>query len=438
PAKPLPKPLPGPPKPAPAPVDDSDLALQQAKAMNALLACQHNDCDASVGLLTVVLKIPQEGWIVGQCTASLVGPDILATNGHCIPADLVAAGSNCDGRMWITFAKDPAHPEYDKQIGCSSVLFRRKDGGLEGADYAYLKLAHASNRPVLRQSQAGFEDQKVYHLHKINPGELEGGMMGELVKVDCLSMYDSAIFPERLDRLSQTSLLVDCPVLKGNSGSPILADDGTIHGVIYSFVTNAVARQVLDKNGSSLPSIENIADLNLGSNFACLTLPGDPDGRSLPPACANSLEHLARARAAAQNLVAKAIHGSVQAQISAHAAGHPDALAFGWTSTTSNSGAMGTVAQAVPECVNHTAATGFLNRNGKVHRAFFFVKATYDKYLRASNYVPTWQGFAKTAEDMQLTQAADSSFQLDITSSTSGQAEFNASLPACGAPVAHR
>lgn len=424
--------------PAPATADPFFLDAQRM-AKYVMLDCVNGDCDPSVGLLSVTL-LYEGAWNVGQCTASLIGPDMLVTNGHCIPQDLEANGSSCANRMWINFADETGHPEFDKQVGCKQVLFRRKDGGLNGADYAYIQLERAVNRPVLRQSQAGFENNKRYHLHKINPihppeGQLDSmpdGMRGQMQKVDCLSLYDSAIFSQRLDARSQTSFFVDCQVLSGNSGSPLLDDQGSVRGVISAFEKKDLLRQSLDKYGSTVPSLDEIADLNVGSNFACLTLPGDPDGRNLSPACANGLERLGQERALEHLQLANALKPAVKKMIAEKAPGHPDVLAFGWSISTSTSDALGTVGQGVPDCVVRSAAGKLSNADSKIHRPFFHVRATYDKYLRISNPAPVWAGFAKTAENLHLGKATDgATFQLDITDQATGQSEFNSALGYC-------
>ena len=154
-----------------------ELNATQRLAKNVQVSCKENDCDPSVGLLSIVDK-GETAWSAGQCTASLIGSDILVTNGHCIPNDLAKEGSSCLNRLWITFPNDPNHPEYDRQIDCGQILFRKKEGGTEGSDYAYIKLARPSNRPVLRQSIEGFENETLYRLHKFNPIRMPGGIGG--------------------------------------------------------------------------------------------------------------------------------------------------------------------------------------------------------------------------------------------------------------------
>lgn len=432
PAEPPPVVVTPPVQPQPDPHQDQvELNDTQKMAKNASLTCNHGDCDPSVGLLSIVLK-DNDKWNAGQCTASLVAPDVLVTNGHCIPPDLVAPGSDCRNRMWITFAPDSAHREYDKQLDCRQVLFRRKDGGMDGADYAYLKLTRASNRPVLRQDQSGFADAKAYHLHKINPARVQGGIGGMLQKVDCTTMYNTAIFSAPLDARSQTMMFVDCEVIPGNSGSPILADDGSVHGVIYAFVKKPDVRNLLDKNGAILPQIADIADLNVGSNFACLNLPGDNEGRALPPACANQLQNLAQKRATYNAVRVRTLRPTAQKLLAANAKGHADIAAFGWTLTLNDTGGTaGPFGEGVPECVNKVAAAPFVGKDAPLSRPLFPIRASYDKYLRATAMMPLWGGFEQRPESMRLSLGGSDFYALDVTDPDNGQNEFNSNLSLC-------
>lgn len=80
-------------------VPAENLAVAQMMAKGAVVTCAPgSNCSPTVGLLSFAM---QDG--AAQCTASLVAPDIIATNAHCVPDDLQAAGSSCKNRMWMNF-----------------------------------------------------------------------------------------------------------------------------------------------------------------------------------------------------------------------------------------------------------------------------------------------------------------------------------------------
>jgi hypothetical protein len=205
-----------------------------------------------------------------------------------------------------------------------------------------------------------------------------------------------------------------------------------MRGVVYAYVDKAFMRSRFAQHGSTVPALDLIADLNVASNFACLTLPGDPEGHNLPPACANLTERIDQERALERNQLEAALKPAVQKLITAEAAGHPDILGFGWNIASTNTiQAIGAVVQVVPGCVNRNAVERLAGTEFKIYRPFFYLRATYDQYLRAVNSSPIWAGFATTAENLRLSAVNRDSFQLDIADQASGQSAFNASLGFC-------
>lgn len=419
----------------PLPGDGSQMYLDSQKiARNVTITCRNGECNPSVGLMTAVIK-DSAGWTAGQCTASLIAPDIMVTNGHCIPVDLAKAGSDCRGRLFITFAAETGHKEYDQQIGCSRVLYRHKDPNFDGSDYAYVQLERASNRPALRQSRDGFEHGKKYFINKVNPlrsvdNGKGKGIAGEFDREACVSMQDTAVFDQPLNKQSHSQLLVDCKVIPGNSGSPVLAEDGTLRGVAYAFLKKELLHSLHSQNGSKIPDPTELADLNLVSNFACLKDAGDVEGRALPPACAGFADRLRAAKAAAEASKVELLKPSAQKLIKEKQEDRVYITAFGWTIRTSQSPQTGTVAVAFPECVNKAPAAPLVGKRSPLFRPLFFVKATYDRYIHASDFALDWGSFSGSEETLEL-QDVDGSFKTKITDPNSGQTELDATLNPC-------
>ncbi len=426
--KPLPPRRPNPqPQPDQNPTWDESFRAAQERAKNAQLSCEGGRCHPSVGLLTIVNK-ETNGWGVGQCTASLVSSDVVVTNGHCIPMDLKESGASCRGRLWLTFGSESG---LDKQIGCSEILYRHKDSTLDGSDYAYFRLDRRSNRPTLRQSREGFEHNKNYFLHKINPVRSFDGVAGHMEKVSCLSLYNTAIFEQPLNRQSHSSFLVDCLVVPGNSGAPILAEDGSIRGVIYAFIKPEKVQLMLNRNGSLLPSSKEMSPLNVGSNFACLKLPENLAGQPLPKACEGHAARLQAAKREAEARLVARLKPQAQRIIEAKQGSRIDIRAFGWTVRTSSSPNTGRVALGYPECVSRENSRELLGQKMSTHRPFFYIKAKYNRYAIAAQETLVWAGFADSVETVSLSRV-EGKYRVQITDPASGQQEMNAALGLCG------
>lgn len=397
----LPQPKPSLPVLTPEPVSAAEqkaIAIAVKAAQNALLHCPEQGCNPSVGLLSFASE-DQTGWGASQCTASLIAPDILVTNGHCVPHDLSTEDSSCAGRIWITFGADSSHPQYDRRIGCDKVIYSFGPGEI---DYAYIKLARPSNRPVLRQSRDGFEHGKTYQLHKVNPVPHPGGVAGRFERVNCRSIHNTEIFNEPQDKYSKTQLLTDCQVIPGNSGSPVIAADGTVRAVVSAFMKKDKLLEIYSKNGSSVPTEAELADFNTASNFACLKTPGILDERMFPAICAASN---AREREAYRLWNAKRIKAllpGAQQLLRDQGASRPDIAAFDWTLVLSQTDATGIVAAGIPDCVNAPKVQALIDKRTQLRRPTFFVKASYDRYLRASNYAALWGGFSRNIEGLEV------------------------------------
>ncbi len=418
----------------------------QKIARNIQITCRNNECNPSVGLLSAVIKIEsiniktdkiQIGWTSGQCSASLMSADILVTNGHCIPRDLHKAGSDCRGRLFITFPDEAGHKEYDRQIGCSRVLLRHKDPNFDGSDYAYIKLERATNRPPLRMSREGFEHGKTYHLNKVNPlrgvVDSSGNKMiaGEFEREACQALHDTAVFDQPLNKQSYSQLLVDCKVIPGNSGSPVLADDGTLRGVAYAFLRKDLLVGLYGQNGSKLPEESELADLNLVSNFACLKDPEDVEGRALPAACAGYADRLRAAKAQAEAQKLEKLKPGARKLIKENQGKHAFIPAFNWTLRTSQSPQTGTIGVGLPECVNPAPAKSLLGKRTKFLRPLFYVQAEYDRYIHASNYKVTWGGFSDSEERLEVNRGPNASYQVSIVDPNNGQSDLNGPMAEC-------
>ncbi|MCO5143864.1 MAG: S1 family peptidase [Oligoflexia bacterium] len=246
------------------PTTSLEAAVRIASNASPKCAKGSDDCSLSVGLLTYATS---DG--AAQCTASLVAPNIILTNTHCVPDDLKKANSSCSGRMWMNFIQASG---YDSKLECDRVLFAsdKRDGKIE-ADYAYIKLAKSSNRPYFEMSREGFSDNELVHLYKMNPISAANGFSGELKKVVCRTVMDS-LLPKKFDVQSNTSSVVtfaDCQVIPGNSGGPIVGASGKVKGVIFALLRVQANIENLARYGINSTSTTH-RYMSLGTNLRCL------------------------------------------------------------------------------------------------------------------------------------------------------------------------
>lgn len=348
----------------------------QKIAEEAQLKCE-KDCSPSVALLA--FATPKKA---GQCSSFLVGEDIVATNSHCIPADLKEPGTSCKNRIWVHFAKNGSQ---ETKIACDQVIFDSKnfEGYADKPDYAYIKLAKASTRPALRITRDGFPEGAAVSIQKVNPLHKQGRMMGVQERVECLTVQNSNSLLSFHHPYSLTAFVAECDIFPGNSGSPVLAKDGSVRGVIFAFQDPAKVKKVVAKD-KNLKLKEELVHLNFAANFACLRGPDGSEGDRISH-CADHakkqrLHQVARARQDADKITA-----AIKTQMAAI----PALADFGWAARFEKADVQisivyaGVDASPVPDCVKPGAATRYANEL-EVDLPNWRVGEEYDRYVRGT------------------------------------------------------
>jgi hypothetical protein len=202
----------------------------------------------------------------GVCSSSLIGSDIIATNLHCLPDDLARAGAFCNGRIEFIFPASATKEE--ERAECDRVLYLSPPLGKEiiKPDYAFIKLKQSPHRHALEISQKGFPDASHVTIYKLDPDT--GGQRGVVKKTDCTAIQNSILNPYFTTDTAPLVLLAKCDIIKGNSGSPLILDDGAAHGVVSATMEVPMSPALRERIGSK-PKL----NFGFGSNFSCLTNP---------------------------------------------------------------------------------------------------------------------------------------------------------------------
>ncbi|MBO9665875.1 MAG: trypsin-like peptidase domain-containing protein [Bdellovibrio sp.] len=194
------------------------------------------------------------------CTGVLLQDDLVATNLHCLPEDLRQEDVSCKGRLSFYFPQSRSLPaenfECDRVRWVSPPL---KDTALT-PDYAFLKLEKKTGRVPLPINTRGFSDSEKITIYKIDPREDGTGL---LKKISCTAIQNSLANPFFVSVKSPVISLVPCPIIRGNSGSPMLSEEMEVKGLVNSVGTAA------DVSLKKAPFYQ----VGFGSNFACLNIP---------------------------------------------------------------------------------------------------------------------------------------------------------------------
>ena len=196
----------------------------------------------------------------------MIGNNIIATNFHCLPEGLAREGADCHNLIEFVF---PSLPDKEGEtFECDRVLYLSPPLGVNvlRPDYAFIKLKSSPRRRPLEISQQGFPDHSKVTLYKMDPDP--EGRHGVVRKIECLAIQNSIINPYFTSDTAPMVLLTNCPIVKGNSGSPLLLSDGEAHGVVSATIEMPMTKALHDRIGSS-PKL----NFGFGSNFSCLTNP---------------------------------------------------------------------------------------------------------------------------------------------------------------------
>jgi hypothetical protein len=269
------------------------LSEAQTLASQAVAHCTDaSQCSPAVGML-----VSTSSSSAVQCTAFLISSNIVATNSHCIPDDLKAAGSACQERIALIFPEVGNYPAV--KTGCTQVISASTiDSTFKNPDYAFVRLDANVSRPILQITHSGLADNGIYQLDKIDPYQGNGIPEGYLHQVQCKAIYGSLVTGGAASAQAPVMAMGDCAVVEGNSGSPLIDSNGNVPAVIFATINDATLTTLLSKDSNSGADQldDSFAALGLATDYSCLSVPTDAaDSDALPAACQTPVNSTANA-----------------------------------------------------------------------------------------------------------------------------------------------
>ena len=177
-----------------------------------------------------------------RCTATLVGPKVVLTASHCIAPAARHAGASCQG-AWMLFAQTGVQAA--QWVACERVLDAADvdDSHALRQEYALLQLADAPARPALQLDARPIEPGAIVTVVSVTPHPVYGASHWLAMRLCRVDTAERAI--EVLgDDAGRVGWLSHCPIERGNSGSPVLSDDGRVRALVHGGTDAAWARAV--------------------------------------------------------------------------------------------------------------------------------------------------------------------------------------------------
>lgn len=227
----------------------------------------------------------------GVCSAFFLTSDIVATNYHCLPAAEAELKQSCLGKVAFVFPETGQFKQ--ESFDCEKLIYASAPAvtGFAGIpDYAFFKIMGRTTRTALIVNREGFRDGLKVHIRKVDFDSKNRS--AKIRPVACAAIQNSLADPVFKSPLSSVVLLENgCPIIPGNSGSPMLTEDHQAIGVVSASVSYARARKAYA--------------FGFGSNFACLNTGFLGVGYGIPDECLN-INSTVETMQAQQELLAKA------------------------------------------------------------------------------------------------------------------------------------
>ncbi len=230
----------------------------------SVVDCPTGDCPGFVGgLYNISLNKTTKQYDVSACSASLIGPDQILTNAHCVPEDISRIGDLCQGHIRVVFPKTDTHPL--ETFACQKILnISPVPENPENPDWVILKLDRVSVREPLAFDHSGIQTMEPVTLYKINFkfNDLSPAR-GTVIKTHCLINTHHAQATHFIGSVSALFNISDCTekLIVGNSGSAVINKEGKLIG-LFSFIAPLL---------TNLPHHFNQErDVGGGTNGACI------------------------------------------------------------------------------------------------------------------------------------------------------------------------
>jgi hypothetical protein len=186
------------------------------------------NCPEAVGML-VVDSVPSEEPV--RCTVTLIRSDRVITASHCLEASDRRAGASC-ARTWVMFPQTSSAPA--ESIACGGVVEATEviaDSALH-QEHAVLQLERSSTRTPLPIDLRPLEPGSIVTVASVTPHPVYGAT--HALSTRLCRVIDATPAQRALgEDAGNVGWLANCPIARGNSGSPVIDYDGAVRAIVH-------------------------------------------------------------------------------------------------------------------------------------------------------------------------------------------------------------
>jgi hypothetical protein len=195
-----------------------------------------SNCPSAVGMLVLD---DNQGPEPERCTAALIAPDRVLTAEHCLSDAARHDGAACDS-TWITFPQTQDAPA--EWAACARVVHVSgavSEDALQ-QEHAVLQLARALARKPLEIDPRPVEPNSIVEVVSVTPHPIYGSTH-ELTARLCRAIDAGPAVEALGENAARVGWLGNCPILRGNSGSPVLDHEGRIRAIVHGGTASVFA-----------------------------------------------------------------------------------------------------------------------------------------------------------------------------------------------------
>lgn len=256
------------------PVQEMQADSLSTWASSIRLVCNAQKCPPQVGLL-VFVTTENNMIYFNRCTASLIGADKIITNGHCDKHEGHQGyfiTQKINGKQRQIKIKDLEFKQYSEEN-------KHETGVIDVAIFSLTQSVDAKYiTPFDLPKEATPDFQKLY-AYVINQGKEENTFV--IDEKICTPKRHEVIFPFDFSENPDTFSVINCEVIPGNSGAPILASpsSATVEALVVGFTSIQMKLESFDR---PLYVYENYVEMQ-ATNLRCANI---IDGQAIVPNCA--------------------------------------------------------------------------------------------------------------------------------------------------------
>lgn len=201
--------------------------VQINAAKNGHLTCEfEGECEPAIALISVAT-----GTGVSRCTGFLISDHEVLTNDHCL-STIPDRENACQGLVF-------AHFTHDLHRSCKKISLRSHQNGINSKDYALIELNEpVKDRAAMRISKRGFKNHETATIFRVQTTQntQTHNYDGIQTKLVCQASYSTIMDININSSKAPLMTFGDCAIQDGNSGSPILNENGEVGAINQGFL----------------------------------------------------------------------------------------------------------------------------------------------------------------------------------------------------------